>query len=82
MIRVGMLWFDDNPRRSLNTKIELAARHYQDKYGDCPNICYVHPSSMAQIVTIELPIRVLAAQDILPHHFLLGIAHAKSDLAD
>jgi len=74
MIQVGMLWFDDSPQRSLDAKIELAAKRYQEKRGRSPNSCYVHPSCLRQGFPPESRIKVVALRDILPHHFWLGVA--------
>jgi hypothetical protein len=47
---IGLLWFDDDPRRGLEDKVGRAALRYREKYGRWPNICYVHP----QVVTDHL----------------------------
>lgn len=46
MIRIGLLWFDGDPRRSFDAKIEQAAARYRVKFGQEPNVCYVHPSCL------------------------------------
>ena len=43
----GMLWFDNDPRKDLNTKINLAADYYFKKYGRKPDLCFVHPSMLS-----------------------------------
>ena len=40
---IGMLWFDNDQNMDLQAKIERAARYYHDKYGQTPNLCFVHP---------------------------------------
>ena len=45
-MRVGMLWFDDDDRRSVEEKVHRAAGYYQDKYGKMPTLCFVHPSML------------------------------------
>ncbi len=39
---IGMLWFDNDRKSSIPSKVEKAARYYQKKYGKNPDICYVH----------------------------------------
>jgi hypothetical protein len=39
-----MLWFDNDPRVNLETKLERAAAYYRTKYGRTPTLCFVHPS--------------------------------------
>lgn len=40
----GLLWFDDNPYRGLTEKVQRAVARYQQKYGQRPTVCFVHPS--------------------------------------
>jgi len=42
----GMLWFDNDPKTALTTKIEKAAGYYRQKYGRNPDLCLVHPSML------------------------------------
>lgn len=76
-MRVGWLWFDNDPRRTMEEKIQRAAEQYRAKFGQKPNTCYVHPQAIADTAGKEQQcdgVRVIAAQHILPHHFWLGVA--------
>jgi hypothetical protein len=73
-LRLGMLWFDDNANRSLDAKIAQAAEHYRRKYGQAPNICYVHESALARETAPQTPIKVVVARDVLRHHLWIGVA--------
>jgi hypothetical protein len=46
-MNIGMLWFDNDPKANLDTKIERAALYYAKKYGKHPTLCFVHPSMLA-----------------------------------
>ena len=46
-MKVGLLWYDDDPSLDLAEKIGQAARRYRQKFGTPPNICYVHPSVLS-----------------------------------
>jgi hypothetical protein len=46
-MNIGMLWFDNDPKVNLDTKIERAAIFYAKKYGKNPTLCFVHPSMLA-----------------------------------
>jgi hypothetical protein len=46
-MNIGMLWFDNDPKVNLDTKIERAAMYYAKKYGKNPTLCFVHPSMLA-----------------------------------
>ena len=75
MIKTGMLWLDDNSRHPFSAKVERAIAYYKEKYGRYPNVCYIHPSCMPKALSLERPIDIRTAKDVLPHHFLLGITH-------
>lgn len=48
-MKIGMLWYDNDPKADLGLKIERAASYYQNKYGRTPNLCFVHPSMLSPI---------------------------------
>jgi len=72
---VGMLWYDNDPKITLEAKIERAANYYRDKYGPRPNVCRVHPSMLprgASDSDIMLSgLLVKADKVVLRNHFLL-----------
>jgi hypothetical protein len=47
-MKTGMLWFDNDPKTDLMTKISEAAMYYQKKYGAKPDLCFIHPSMLPQ----------------------------------
>lgn len=80
---MGLLWYDDDPRRALEDKVGRAAQRYREKYGRWPNTCFVHPEAVADHLGQEIrvacqprrsrtTIRVLSAPNILLHHYWLG----------
>lgn len=79
---VGLLWYDNDPRRALEDKIGLAARRYRERYGRWPDTCYVHPLALGQaedplslggsLGNGASPIRVISAPNVLVHHLWLG----------
>lgn len=82
-MEIGLLWFDGDPKRTLERKIELAADRYRKKYGRSPNTCFVHPQAVEERAVREFSvaysarnqpgkIQVLSAPNILLHHFWLG----------
>ncbi len=83
MIKVGMLWYDDDPRRQLSDKVFRAAERYYQKHGRWPNTCYVSSQveldQLGQQVRVapcpqgpHATIRLVTAPNILPHHYWLG----------
>lgn len=45
-MNAGMLWFDNDARTALSSKVSQAAEYYRSKYGRLPNLCLVHPSML------------------------------------
>jgi hypothetical protein len=87
----GLLWYDSDPQRALEEKIEQAARRYQQKFGRPPNLCYVHPKAVASrpdpgramdcpLENPKTTIRVIPAPNILIHHLWLGEGSAIAGL--
>ncbi|MBN1954615.1 MAG: hypothetical protein JW900_06140 [Anaerolineae bacterium] len=73
----GLLWFDNDSRRGLKEKVLRAADHYQQKYGQRPNLCFVHPSMLKENGDDEFRadgVQVRSGRAVLPHHFWIGVA--------
>lgn len=43
-MNLGMLWFDNDPKVTLDVKVQRAAAYYRHKYGKTPTLCFVHPT--------------------------------------
>ncbi len=73
----GLLWFDNDPGRSLAVKVTDAARRYQEKFGVAPDTCYVNRTALTEPETRlsdqGMALRVLPAANILAHHFWVGV---------
>jgi len=69
----GMLWYDNDNKTDLPTKISRAAEYYQKKYGKRPDLCYVHPSMLASASTNAPGIEIKTTRHVLPHHLWLGL---------
>ncbi|MEN6408313.1 MAG: hypothetical protein ABFD44_01210 [Anaerolineaceae bacterium] len=80
-MNTGMLWFDNDPKTELMSKIERAARYYYQKYGQLPDLCFVHPSMLADAPARSGSIEVKTNRSVLPNHFWLGI-HQTSPSGD
>lgn len=78
-MNIGMLWFDNDPKVDLNTKVERAVAYYRNKYGLKPTLCYVHPKAFP---TPETPdervvvngVELQPSRSVLPHHLWIGQA--------
>ena len=72
-MNTGMLWFDNDPQIDIRVKIDRAILYYQKKYGQTPDLCYVHPSMLAGKLPISGGVDVQPDQMILPNHFWIGL---------
>jgi hypothetical protein len=86
-MNIGMLWFDNDPRVTLDTKVQRAADYYRTKYGRTPTLCFVHPSMLAaaaqpkeRILPDESAAKFVAAgievrshRSVMPNHLWLGV---------
>ncbi|VAW43018.1 hypothetical protein MNBD_CHLOROFLEXI01-1629 [hydrothermal vent metagenome] len=71
-MNVGMMWLDDDGKRSIEEKVSRAVEYYQEKYGRLPEICFVNQAMLA----VEKHVGKVTVQPnntILPHHFWLGM---------
>ncbi len=79
-MNIGMLWFDNDPRTGVQAKIERAATYYRNKYGNTPNLCFVHPSMLVKnggnSEAAPVPngnIEVRPSTSVLPNHIWIGV---------
>jgi hypothetical protein len=67
-MKTGLMWFDNDPKKSLGDKILDAAGHYLRKYRVNPNCCYVHPS-MIQNSDLQVDrVVIRTSKSVLPNH--------------
>lgn len=72
-MEIGLLWFDDNPKVPLATKIENAARRYRERFGKSPNVCYVHPKTLIGAENMPTNVRLIESTSIQPNCFWIGV---------
>jgi len=85
-MRVGLLWFDDDPKKEVSLKVKEAAERYFEKFGRWPNVCYVSPVTLPlsrDFVVTESAhldgLRVLPSHLVLPDHFWVGESHQSQE---
>ena len=73
-MKTGMLWFDNDPKTDLPAKISRAAAYYQNKYGQHPDLCFVHPAMLGKgPLRSHGDIEVRSNRAVLPNHIWIGI---------
>ena len=71
-MKTGMLWLDDDKKRSLEEKVQRAVDYYREKYGQMPELCLVNQRTVSEAVKVG-SVLVRPATNVLPSHFWLGI---------
>lgn len=87
-MKEGLLWFDDDPRRQIDEKVQQAAARYRQKFGSAPDVCYVNAQTLAPALSTgasadvadrhELRVaglRILPNSTVRPNHFWIGRAN-------
>ncbi len=72
-MNTGMLWFDNDPKADLETKVQRAVDYYHKKYGKQPNICFVHPSMLNTSPLNTRGVELRTDHMVLPHHFWISV---------
>ena len=80
-MEVGMLWFDDDPRRGLEEKVARAVAHYKEKYGQSPTVCYVNPATLDGGPDLVAGVQIKPARMVLPNHFWIGVGDPAARIA-
>jgi hypothetical protein len=79
-MKIGMLWFDNDPKLELGFKIERAVAYYRQKYGASPTTCIVHPSMLPEDTapqdapaTNNGKLTIRTSRSVMPDHFWIGV---------
>ena len=84
-----MLWFDNDQKTDLKTKIGRAVAYYQQKYGQKPNVCFVNPCMLtpngknkgkkkAAPALVANGVEVRESSSLLPNHIWIGVHQSGS----
>ncbi len=78
MMDIGLLWYDDDPKKTLERKIGEAAERYHQRFGVLPNICHVHGNGdksedRRQATVGSRQVAVVPNRAIRPHYLWVGL---------
>ncbi len=68
---VGLLWYDGG-KKQLADKVAKAVKRYRERFGERPNVCYVHPLTLPEGEQEVAGVTVRTSPQILQHHFWVG----------
>lgn len=80
---IGLLWFDNDPKTVLEEKIRRAAGRYHRKFGQPATLVQANAGTLGELSSLAPPfeielddtaLKVVAAGNVLPHHFWVGVA--------
>jgi hypothetical protein len=71
-MNIGMLWLDDDKRRSIDDKVRRAAAYYHTKYGREPELCLVNALMLDAERRVDT-IQLRPAKNVQPNYFWLGM---------
>lgn len=71
MMHWGLLWYDPRP---VEIALPAAAARYVARWGQTPNVCYVHPAMTPEGKPESVnQVRVKTSSLILKFHFWIGV---------
>ena len=75
---IGMLWYDDDAKRSLGDKVARAVEFYKTKYGTVPTVCFVNPATLKTKDAPETAggVQLRSARNVLVDHFWIGVGES------
>ena len=63
----GLLWFD-NSAQPLTEKVAAAAAHYERRFGERPNVCYMHPEMLDTSSAKQCALQLRGAPSFMDWH--------------
>lgn len=75
MTSAGLLWFDNDPARTIAAKVKDAAERYAEKFGVVPNVCLVSRRLIQDEMHVPFgtgEIKIVPDKCMLPNHFWVG----------
>lgn len=76
-MKLGLLWYDGDPKKTLDAKLAEASVRYREKFGTEPTVCYLNPAQLGpQSGPAPAPrgkLKLVSAATILPNHLWLEI---------
>ena len=75
MMKLGLLWFDDDTKRKVVEKLDEAAERYAERFGVRPTLAHVNPAQAEGLKHRRM--RVCGDPGLRRNYFLLGVDEAE-----
>lgn len=72
-MKQGLVWYDNDPKKTLDVKMSEAVNRYKEKYGAEPTVCYVNPAQLGTKRGSLGKLRIVSAAQVLLNHLWLEI---------
>lgn len=73
-MEIGMLWYDNDAKRTLPEKVQRAVDFYKAKYKRAATVAFVHPAMLPDGKPgMVAGVMLRGNRTIIKHHFWLGI---------
>jgi hypothetical protein len=74
MMKLGLLWFDDDAKRKVVEKLDEAAERYEERFGVRPTLVHLNPAQAEGLAHRRL--RVFGDASLRRNYFLVGVDDA------
>jgi hypothetical protein len=74
MMKLGLLWFDDDAKRKVAEKLDEAAERYEERFGVRPTLVHLNPAQAEGLAHRRL--RVYGDASLRRNYFLVGVDDA------
>lgn len=77
-MNIGVMYYDDTQKRTLEDKIKAALELYRKKYDPNPDRCFVNISVLQNEIEVD-GVKVLPLKYILLNHMWIGKEEKKNE---
>ncbi|HEY7350141.1 MAG TPA: hypothetical protein VH599_17615 [Ktedonobacterales bacterium] len=76
MMKLGLLWFDDDSKRAVVEKLNEAAERYAERFGAPPTLAHLNPTQAEGLAHRRM--RVCGDPGLRRNYFLVGVDEAEA----
>lgn len=76
MMKLGLLWFDDDTKRKVVDKLDEAAERYMERFGVRPTLAHLNPAQAEGVSHRRL--RLSGDPGLRRNYFLIGVDEAEA----